>query len=288
MLSHSNFKRGFMSWKLKLTAFLSVCFVSLLSMCNHSARKNDGPHLAKRSQEENEAATVANSKRMEDWNAANKLSPSTTEPTVNRAIKLHKWVANSEIKSDDNSSPTEVSSRLIQEKLADSGETSSESKLLGSDNEKSKRNEKISNSQTAAFPNLADIKENKAQQVPIKTDFERPSPDLTNIDPNRQGQLARNIASIPQFELSHQICDLEEFRRGRLAESEVSDDEWNCALTKVHNYTYVVRPGESMSSISVKEFGTYDYWPKIWSLNPDIENPHDLKVGKKLKFSDSK
>jgi hypothetical protein len=48
--------------------------------------------------------------------------------------------------------------------------------------------------------------------------------------------------------------------------------------------TYTVRPGDTLWDLSGRFLNNPWYWPKIWSYNPDIGNPHWIYPGNVLKF----
>ncbi len=48
--------------------------------------------------------------------------------------------------------------------------------------------------------------------------------------------------------------------------------------------TYTVRPGDTLWDLSGRFLNNPWYWPKIWSYNPDITNPHRISPGNVLKF----
>jgi hypothetical protein len=48
--------------------------------------------------------------------------------------------------------------------------------------------------------------------------------------------------------------------------------------------TYTVRPGDTLWDLSGRFLNNPWYWPKIWSYNPDIANPHWIYPGNVLKF----
>ncbi len=48
--------------------------------------------------------------------------------------------------------------------------------------------------------------------------------------------------------------------------------------------TYTVRPGDTLWDLSGRFLNNPWYWPKIWSYNPDITNPHWIYPGNTLKF----
>ncbi|WP_242345308.1 LysM peptidoglycan-binding domain-containing protein [Anaeromyxobacter terrae] len=48
--------------------------------------------------------------------------------------------------------------------------------------------------------------------------------------------------------------------------------------------TYTIRPGDTLWDLSGRYLNNPWYWPKIWSYNPDIENPHWIYPGNLLRF----
>lgn len=48
--------------------------------------------------------------------------------------------------------------------------------------------------------------------------------------------------------------------------------------------TYTVRPGDTLWDLSGRFLNNPWYWPKIWSYNPDIANPHWIYPGNVVKF----
>lgn len=49
--------------------------------------------------------------------------------------------------------------------------------------------------------------------------------------------------------------------------------------------TYVVRPGDTLSRISENVYGKPWMWPKLWSQNPQIQNPHWIYPGDQVQLS---
>jgi hypothetical protein len=48
--------------------------------------------------------------------------------------------------------------------------------------------------------------------------------------------------------------------------------------------TYTVRPGDTLWDLSGRFLNNPWYWPKVWSFNPEITNPHWIEPGNLLKF----
>jgi LysM repeat protein len=51
--------------------------------------------------------------------------------------------------------------------------------------------------------------------------------------------------------------------------------------------TYVVRPGDTLWGISERFIKDPDYWPSLWSHNPELPNPHFIYPGQTLTIYDS-
>ncbi len=47
---------------------------------------------------------------------------------------------------------------------------------------------------------------------------------------------------------------------------------------------YVVRPGDTLERITARYLGTSVLWKENWRLNPQIKNPHLLKIGQRLRI----
>ncbi len=48
--------------------------------------------------------------------------------------------------------------------------------------------------------------------------------------------------------------------------------------------TYTIRPGDTLWDLSGRFLNNPWYWPKVWSYNPDISNPHWISPGNTLRF----
>lgn len=49
---------------------------------------------------------------------------------------------------------------------------------------------------------------------------------------------------------------------------------------------YIVKPGDTLWDITDRFFGNPFLWPRLWDLNPYIDNPHVIVPGDKLKLTD--
>lgn len=65
----------------------------------------------------------------------------------------------------------------------------------------------------------------------------------------------------------------------------MSQDDWNDIIQNGGGLDeYEIRPGDNLWDVSRTIFGTGFFWPKLWQLNSDITNPHDIQPGSKLSF----
>ncbi|MCB0411025.1 MAG: LysM peptidoglycan-binding domain-containing protein, partial [Bdellovibrionales bacterium] len=61
-------------------------------------------------------------------------------------------------------------------------------------------------------------------------------------------------------------------------------DEWNMLVGARQTETYRIQKGDNLWNISGTLFNDGNYWPKIWSLNSSIQNPHLIEPGDTLRF----
>lgn len=68
-------------------------------------------------------------------------------------------------------------------------------------------------------------------------------------------------------------------------QGQISDNEWNEVATAAKVDAYTVIKDDWLFKISKKLFGSGFYYPKIWSLNSFITNPHFIEPGMILSFT---
>jgi predicted transcriptional regulator len=71
----------------------------------------------------------------------------------------------------------------------------------------------------------------------------------------------------------------------KFIESKIPDKQWDEISTAAKVDKYVVQEGEWLWKISQRLFGSGFYYSKIWSLNPQITNPHEIEPGMTLVFT---
>jgi nucleoid-associated protein YgaU len=68
-------------------------------------------------------------------------------------------------------------------------------------------------------------------------------------------------------------------------QGQITDPEWNEVATSAKVETYTVVKDDWLFKISKRLFGSGYYYPKIWSLNAFITNPHFIEPGMVLSFT---
>ncbi len=68
-------------------------------------------------------------------------------------------------------------------------------------------------------------------------------------------------------------------------QGQISDNEWNEVATAAKVDSYTVVKDDWLFKISKRIFGSGFYYPKIWSLNSFIVNPHYIEPGMVLSFT---
>lgn len=60
------------------------------------------------------------------------------------------------------------------------------------------------------------------------------------------------------------------------------------AAAKEEPRTYVIKKGDTLWGVSERFLKDPDYWPSLWSHNPDIPNPHFIYPGQKVRIYDGR
>lgn len=64
-----------------------------------------------------------------------------------------------------------------------------------------------------------------------------------------------------------------------------SPEKWNEALSRAKTQTYIIQKGDTLWDVSQTFFADPNFWPKIWSLNSGIYNPHEISPSGVVQFS---
>ncbi len=77
---------------------------------------------------------------------------------------------------------------------------------------------------------------------------------------------------------------LEDAISGIATRPRLVEDEWLNIVGDRKEGKYTVKKGDTLWSISSKEFGDPKLWRKLWQVNNFLLNPHDLTAGQVLKY----
>lgn len=116
-------------------------------------------------------------------------------------------------------------------------------------------------------------------------DLENLKLDIGETSDLKEDQSKSNvmIAPIRNFDAGREEADL--LRIAESIKGQISDNDWNEVATAARVETYTVVVNDWLFKISKKLFGSGYYYPKIWSLNPYITNPHFIEPGMILSFT---
>lgn len=114
-------------------------------------------------------------------------------------------------------------------------------------------------------------------QEEVKEEVAKPSSDKTNKTD------APITVGAEVFEVGNVEKELIEVAKN--LSGQISNNEWNEIATSAKVDTYTVIRNDWLFKISKRLFGTGYYYPKIWSLNAYITNPHLIEPGMILSFT---
>ena len=122
--------------------------------------------------------------------------------------------------------------------------------------------ETISKDLDEGAPAVETVKETIKSEAPVNVQTS-PSPEIFDV-----GKEERELMSLAQN-----------------IQGQISNNEWNEVATAAKVDTYTIVKDDWLFKISKRLFGTGFYYPKIWSLNSFITNPHFVEPGMVLSFT---
>lgn len=63
-----------------------------------------------------------------------------------------------------------------------------------------------------------------------------------------------------------------------------SEEAWNGVLGQRSEQNYTLQTGDTLWDLSKTFFGDGFFWSKLWALNPNIRNPHQVDIGQIIEF----
>jgi nucleoid-associated protein YgaU len=149
-------------------------------------------------------------------------------------------------------------------------------------------------------PELLEVKESKSKQTAntsaIDSANEEQTTEISKSNPEisvsrskkaeTQSNLDEKAEIISDKELSFDVGNEEKklLELSKYVQKKITGKEWDDISAKAKIEKYEVQRGEYLWMISKKLFGSGFYYSKIWSLNPQIANPHEIEPGTVLAF----
>lgn len=120
-----------------------------------------------------------------------------------------------------------------------------------------------------------------------------PDEDL-NLAADEPAEIEKEDISVVKKATPVEVKDVQIFDAGqeekkllelaKFVEKKIPKDEWNEIAAASKTDRYVVQDGDWLWKISQRLFGSGFYYSKIWSMNPQITNPHEIEPGQILVF----
>jgi LysM repeat protein len=141
----------------------------------------------------------------------------------------------------------------------------------------------------------ADKKTETKTEVKTETETAKAPAEETKKGPldvvNPKGQTLESMASdkteiIPDKDAGFDVGSEEKklLELSKYVQKKITGKEWDDIAVKAKLEKYEVQRGDYLWKISKKLFGSGFYYSKIWALNPQIANPHEIEPGTVLAF----
>ena len=102
----------------------------------------------------------------------------------------------------------------------------------------------------------------------------------SDVSVNEKAQIIADDSN--SFDVGNEEKDL--LKLSQFVQAKMSTKEWDELAIKSKLEKYEVQKGDYLWKISKNLFGSGFYYSKIWSLNPQITNPHEIEPGTILSF----
>jgi nucleoid-associated protein YgaU len=127
----------------------------------------------------------------------------------------------------------------------------------------------------------SDIGEDDQEFRPAQPESQKTETVKTDAKPKTDQELKKSDPAI--FDVGREERDLLSIAQN--IQGQISDNEWNEVATAAKVDSYTVVKDDWLFKISKKLFGSGFFYPKIWSLNAYITNPHFIEPGMVLSFT---
>lgn len=138
------------------------------------------------------------------------------------------------------------------------------------------------------------IESTPIEEIPMDEDpFEQAMPDFDEFDFEEFGPFQEELVAKDEFQDLTPVVsndpDLTMEARFhdiyiRFHREKTPQDEWEKVLGGRDAETYTIQRGDTLWGISETFFGDGHFWPKVWSLNAAITNPHLIRENNIIQF----
>lgn len=171
---------------------------------------------------------------------------------------------------------TDVSDEVLQDEL--NSITDGESSVLPGEEVLSEENKKKIQENNKSGGNTIDEIDILAEDLKPRDEVSEPQETVHSNVSDKNVEIDKNLFNVGKEE--KELLELAKF-----VEKKIPVDEWNELATAAKVDKYVVQEGDWLWKISQNLFGSGFYYSKIWSMNPQITNPHEIEPGQILVFS---
>ncbi|MBA2405956.1 MAG: LysM peptidoglycan-binding domain-containing protein [Bdellovibrionales bacterium] len=127
-------------------------------------------------------------------------------------------------------------------------------------------------------PAVSDSKEESDARAKAKAKDEKKAAAAAATESAKKAAAAPSV-----FDVGREERDL--LAVAKNIQGQISDNEWNEVATAAKVESYTVVTNDWLFKISKKIFGSGFFYPKIWSINSYITNPHFIEPGMVLSFT---
>ena len=187
--------------------------------------------------------------------------------------------------------PSDLEEVNVYESLKKSGDVPADTKAAGSDVKMSTLEEQ--DDLQSLKEDIGDVvfekdkkkdakKENGKENAKEAGPLNAQSPAGQNVE-NKPDEKAEIIADKSvNFDTGNEEKKLLEL--SKYVDKKITPKEWDDIAVKAKLEKYEVQKGDYLWKIAKQLFGSGFYYSKIWSLNPQITNPHEIEPGTILSF----
>ncbi|MCB9026597.1 MAG: LysM peptidoglycan-binding domain-containing protein [Bdellovibrionaceae bacterium] len=132
-----------------------------------------------------------------------------------------------------------------------------------------KKEDKVATPEPVQEPEPNLLKENDTEKLQSST----VNPEDSEINENNENNL-------PDLQYEAKLYDI----YIKYNSAPMSDEEWDYIAGAKMSEVYTIQKGDTLWHLSKTFFGDGNYWPKIWSVNSKIKNPHLIEPLNVIRF----